>query len=289
MGRQIRATENRMKNMNLKSIYFIILFTICISCKNDNSEQKKQLQTEKKSNNELLTQCLPQIIDNAKLEKEKIVIYSEKENETLILSKNELSKIEKLFPLFKSDFFLNPHEAYSASGEWKDYINQNGKKEHYSFGSEAGQDKFCLIYTYYLKQKNGEQKFKTERQNLIKLYKAINELYGELNYGGTFYGHQNKRLNAFAEYSVYLLKIKGEYYNKKYDFRNQKKIYLKSLIQYVTDEESQNVYNQIDLVENKTKAIERAKELEKKIDILQKLITNYFYLNQVQNFENNYK
>lgn len=68
-----------------------------------------------------------------------------------------------------------------------------------------------------------------------------------------------------------------------------KKIYLKSLIQYVTDEESQNVYNQIDLVENKTKAIERAKELEKKIDILQKLITNYFYLNQVQNFEKNYK
>ena len=36
----------------------------------------------------------------------------EKENETLILSKNELSKIEKLFLLFKSDFFSIAHEAY---------------------------------------------------------------------------------------------------------------------------------------------------------------------------------
>ncbi len=88
---------------------------------------------------------------------------------------------------------------------------------------------------------------------------------------------------------MYLLKNNGEYYNKKYDFRNQKKIYLKSLIQYVSDEESQNVYYQMDLVENKPRALKRVKELEKKIDILQKLITNYFYLNQVQEFENNYK
>ena len=275
--------------MNLKSIYFIAIFTICLSCKKDNSVTEKKLQTEKKSNNELLIQGLPQIIDKPKLEKEKIVIYTEKDNETLILSKNELNKIENLFPLLKSEFISNPSEAYSASGEWKDYINQNGKKEHYSFGSEAGQDKFCLIYAYFLKQKNGEKKFKTERQNLIELYKALNGLYGGLNYGGTFYGHQHKRLNAFAEYSVHLLKINREYYNKKYDFRNQKKLYLKGLIQYVTDEESQNVYNQTDLVENKPKALERAKELEMKIDILQKLITNYFYLNQVQEFENNYK
>jgi hypothetical protein len=269
--------------MNIKPIYFIALFTIFLSCKNDNAK------TEKESNKKTSIQGLPQIIDDPKLENEKIVIFTEKDNETLIISKNELNKIEKLFPILKSEFISNPNEAYSASGEWKDYVNQNGEKEHYSFGSEAGQDKFCLIYAYYLKQKNGEQKFKTERQNLIKLYKAINELYGELNYGGTFYGHQHKRLNAFAEYSIYLLKNNGEYYHKKYDFRNQKKLYLKSIIQYVSDEESQNVYNQIDLVENKPKALERAKELEKKIDILQKLITNYFYLNQVQEFENNYK
>ena len=45
----------------------------------------------------------------------------------------------------------------------------------------------------------------------------------------------------------------------------------------------------MDLVDNKPKVIERTKRLKGKIDILEKLITNYFYLNQVQNFENNYK
>lgn len=275
--------------MNLKSIHFIALFTICISCKKDNSVKEKKLQTEKKNNKELLIQCLPQINDDAKLEKQKIVIYSEKDNEPLILSKNELNKIEKLFPIFKSDFITNPNDAYSASGEWKDYINQDGKKEHYSFGSEAGEDNFCLVYTYYLKQKNGEKKFKTERQNLIELYRAINGLYDGLNYGGTFYSHQHKRLNAFAEYSIYLLTVNGKYFDKKYDFNKQKNLYIKSLIQYVADEESQNVYYQIDLNENKPRALERVKELKGKIDILQKLITNYFYLNQVQDFENNYK
>lgn len=99
--------------MNLKSIYFIVFFTICLSCKKDNSVKEKKLQPEKKSNNELLIQGLPQIIDHPKLEKEKIVIYSEKENETLILSKNELSKIEKLFPLFKSDFFKSKRSIFS--------------------------------------------------------------------------------------------------------------------------------------------------------------------------------
>ena len=145
--------------MNLKSIYIITIFTICLSCKNDNSLKEKELQTVKKNDNEILGQILPQINDDPKLEKEKIVIYSENENETLILSKNELNKIEKLFPLFKSEFISNPTEAYSASGEWKDYINENGKKEHCSFGSEAGQDKFYLVYAYYLKQRNGEKKF----------------------------------------------------------------------------------------------------------------------------------
>lgn len=268
---------------------FAALLTIFLSCKKENFVEEKKAKTEKESNKKLSIQGLPQIIDDPKLENEKIVIFAEKDNDTLIISKNELNKIEKLFPILNSEFISNPNEGYEASGEWKDYVNQNGEKEHYSFGSETGQDKFYLIYTYFLKQKNGERKFNSERQNLIELYKAINGLYACLDYGGTFYGHQHIRLNAFAEYSIYLLKNNREYYDKMYDFRNQKKIYLKSLIQYVTDEESQNVYNQIDLVENKPKALERAKELEKKIDILQKLITNYFYLYQVQEFEKNYK
>lgn len=61
-------------------------------------------------------------------------------------------------------------------------------------------------------------------------------------------------------------------------------MYIKTLRQYVSDEESQNVYYQEDLGNNKKRANERFKELHEKIDILEKLITNYFYLNQVQKF-----
>lgn len=282
--------------------YFMAIFTICLSCKNDNSIKEKELQAKIKQlelrekeliikankADEILIHNLPKINDDPKLEKEKIVIYAEEGTDSLIFTKNELNKIEKLFPLFKSEFISNPNEAYSGSGVWKDCINQDGKKEHFSFGSETGHDNFCLVYAYYLKQKNGEKKYRTERKNLIELYRAINGLYEGLEYGSTFYGHQHKRLNASVEYSIYILAYDKEYFEKKYDFRKQKELYIKSLVQYVADEESQNVYYQMDLVENKPKAIERAKKLKEKIDIIQKLITNYFYLNQVQDFEKIY-
>lgn len=283
-------------------LYLIAIFTICISCKNDNSKKEKELQAKIKQlelrekellikvtkAEKLLIHYLPLIKDNPILEKQKIVIYAE-DFDSLILSKNELNKIEKLFPLFKSEFISNPNEAFSGSGEWKDYINQDNKKEHFSFGSEVGQDNFCLVYTYYLKQKNGEKKYQAERKNLIELYRALNELYQGLEYGGTFYTHQHIRLYAFAEYSIYRLNIDKEYFEKKYDFHKQKGLYIKSLIQYVEDEERQNGYYQEDIISNKPKAIERVKKLKEKIDIIQKLITNYFYLNQVQDFEKNYK
>lgn len=141
------------------------------------------------------------------------------------------------------------------------------------------------MYAYYLKQKNGEAKFIKEREILTQLYKAINSLYWRLNYGGTYFGHQYIRLNASVEYSIYQLKSDKEYYEKKYNFKKQKDLYIKTLRQYILDEESQNVDYQEDLRNNKKRANERFKELHKKIDILEKLITNYFYLNQVQNFE----
>jgi len=54
-------------------------------------------------------------------------------------------------------------------------------------------------------------------------------------------------------------------------------LYIKLLRQYIQDEEAVNVYNSI---KNKT-YFDRKKEFEDKIKILDKLMTNYFYLNQV--------
>lgn len=268
-----------MKN---KGIVLLICFSSLLGCK----EQKKETISEKPVDI-VVNECLPHLKDDPKLEEGKILIYADKGGDSVIISKNEMNKIEALFPVFKADFPSNPNESY-AGNSWKKYINQDAKEDSFTFGSEAGQDYFCLVYTYYLKQKNGEEKFKKERETLIELYRAVNGLYQGLNYGGTYFGHQHKRLNAAVEYSIYQLNKGKEYFEKKYNFQKQKDLYIKSLIQYVADEESQNSYNEDDRIVGNGKNTKRAKELQKRIDILQKLITNYFYLNQVQNFEITY-
>lgn len=268
-----------MKN---KIIILLISCSFLVNCK----ESKKETITVKPKEVSA-KKSLPRLIDDPQLENEKVLIFADKDIDSIMISKNELNKIEALFPVFKDKIPLNPNDSYKGN-EWGDYINQNGKVETITFGSETGHDYFCLVYTYYLKQKNGEEKFKLEREKLIKLYHAVNGLYQALNYGGTYFGHQFERLYADAEYSIYQLTLDKEYYDKKYDFQKQKKLYIQSLTQYVADEESQNIYNQDNSTDGNRKNNERAKRLQEKIDILQKLITNYFYLNEVQKIEMNY-
>lgn len=263
-------------------ILLIIFLSFLVSC-----EKIKEKPVRIKISENKEKDCLPHLYDDPKLEKEKILIYAEEGADSLIVSRNELNKIEKLFPVFKSEFHSNPEESYAGTS-WQYYINQDGEKEDLTFSSEAGEDSFCLLYAYYLKQKNGEKKYKTERETLVELYRAVNGLYEGLNYGGTYYGHQHKRLNASAEYSIYQLTKGKEYFEKKYNFQKQKDLYIKAVMQYVADEESQNSYNEEDRIDGKGKNSKRAKQLQEKINILQKLITNYFYLNQVQNFEITY-
>jgi hypothetical protein len=268
-----------MKN---KIVSFLICFNFLSGC----NEPKKETIV-KNVVKVSVNKNLPHLADNIKLKDEKIQIYKDEDFDSLVFSRDELNKIEILFPILKTEFPSSPEESY-AGNSWRSYINQDGKEETITFGSEAGEDQFCLLYAYYLKQKNGEKKFESERKNLIKLYRTINEFYGDLNYGGTFFGHQYKRLCGYAEYSIYLLSVNRERYDKKYDFKKQKTLFIESLIQYLNDEESKNVYNFEDLVSNKAKANSRRKQFQEQINVLEKLITNYFYLNQIQKFEATY-
>jgi len=268
--------------MNISRISLFTLSILLINCKKDNT-----LETinEKENTIGIQSHQLPIIIDDAKLEKQIVTIY-QNDYEKLTYSKNELNKIVKLFPSLNEQIVREPIETYLFSGIWKEYLNSTNEKETYTFGSEAGQDNFYLVYAYFLKKKNDEIKYHTERKTLIELYKTINEIYGALNYGGTFYGHQNKRLIGEAEYSVYCLIKNKPYFQKQYDFSKQKKYYLEGLKQYILDEESINIENKIDKLEAKN----RMEKFHQKIASIEKLTTNYFYLNQVQNFEiKNYK
>jgi len=277
-----KKPEKQRLYMKNKIIFLLIFFNLLIGCK-ESRKASIPVKTKEVTNN----QCLPHLPDNPDLQDEMVLVFADEEIDSVLFSKNELNKIEILFPVFKAKYPSSPNESY-AGKSWETYINQDEKEETITFGSEVGRDSFCLLYAYFLRQKNGEQKYKLERKKLTQLYHAVNGLHQALDYGGTYFGHQYERLNADVEYSIYQLPLGKEYYEKKYDFQKQKKLYIQTLLQYVADEESQNGYYQEDLRSNKKRANERTKQLQEKIDILQKLITDYFYLNQVQNFEMTY-
>lgn len=263
-----------MKSYTL--FFFFSLISFCYSCRHHLTDTK-ELKVKKSA--------LPEITQHSKSQTKGVIVYVE-DGDTLSYSNDELSVIEQLFPVFNETIARQPSEAYYFSGIWKEYLSPKGDTLKMSFGSEAGQDQFYLLYAYYLKKKNGINKYETERKTLNELYHTINGIYEGLDYGGTYYGHQYKRIAAFVEYSVYLYRINPDYYNKKYDFSKQKDLYLKQIRQYIDDEESQNVYNKI----KDKNYFERKLAFNEKMKMLDSLITSYFYLNQVHSFEiTNYK
>ena len=148
------------------------------------------------------------------------------------------------------------------------------------FQSESEQDEFYIHYADSLKKNNGYNNPEL-REKMIKAFIAVNELHSRLNYGGTFYGHQNKRLLAEVEYSI---SKKQDERNSKNSFLLKKKEYLKNWINYIEKKENENVYNQIDTIGAK----KRAKELEIILDKIQTSISNQFILDEVINFESQY-
>lgn len=226
---------------------------------------------------------LVQFIDNPKLEKEKVIVYKD-DYDTITYSKNELNKIQKLFPYINPKITIPPDNAYLKS-IFVDYIDKNGKKENYTFGSEAGQDGYFILYAYFLKHKNGE-KFEKERQDLIKIYRNINEIYGRIEMGGTYFGHQYKRILGAAEYSVYLFKTHSYKYYKERNRLNEKQNFIMHLRKVIKNKDKQN-----DVYFKDKREIDKRKEIfEKLINTINNLITNEFYLKEAKKFEvENYK
>ncbi len=125
---------------------------------------------------------------------------------------------------FFEDYPDNPDQAY---------FNANDQEE---FGSEVGQDDYYALYAYFLKQRNGVNEFVKQRQRLIDIYSNINSLFAYFEYGGTYFGHQSRRILGYAEYSIYLLPKTKDNISKTYDITIQKGLYIKSLRQPIKDE-----------------------------------------------------
>lgn len=119
------------------------------------------------------------------------------------------------------------------------------------------------------------------RKKLTIAFQLTNRIHSSLNYGGTFFSHQESRLLAEVEYSVYR---KDLFVGDDKNFKKNKKKYLSTWISRIEKIENENVYNEINNSETKN----RAQDFENKLDSLHRNITNQFVLDEVKRFDSEY-
>ena len=231
----------------------------------------------KQANNTTIKDTIEQVATILKTSNSKyyttkdILIITTEIGDTLQYYKNDFNKIVDKHSEFFEDYPDNPDQTY---------FNSNDQEE---FGSEVGQDDYYVLYAYFLKQRNGVKEFVKQRQKLIDIYSNINSLFAYFEYGGTYFGHQSRRILGYAEYSIYLLPKTKDNISKTYDITKQKELYIKSLRQLIIDE-SKIDFNTL----GQEKKIERTKILNSIVDELEKLITDNFFLRRAQEFHYGY-
>lgn len=194
----------------------------------------------------------------------KILIDSET---NLVYTHNELQGILNRNQSFTDEYPPNPDDAYAK-------MQCHATQEDAGFNSEAGQDEYYLVYSYVLKRR--DTTYNPRRERLLKLYRAVNEIYGDLQHGGTYFGHQYNRIPAYVEYD--LIRIKAgdsslNYTNTKLAYLNMLKAEIKTKLSADVDMDP-----------------ETAKVLPKKADELGLLMKDYTDLRLVRKFQySNYK
>jgi hypothetical protein len=246
----------------MKNLQYIFILTI-LGCNNQanqtdktiNADTAQQISATKQTDNSIY------------YTKQDTLLIATEIGDTLKYGKAEFNDVVDNHPEFFTDFPREPDFEYYCNGD------------NAEFGSEVGQDTYYALYAYFLKQKNGIDKYAQQRRKLIDIYSNINSLFGRFQYGGTYFGHQGMRILGYAEYSIYLLPKKKEDIEKTYDITKQKELYVKALRQLIEDE------SKIDFNTLGNDKIERNNELNKIVDELDKLITDAFYLRRAQEFQ----
>ncbi len=211
------------------------------------------------------------------------IIISSNHFDTLKYSKEEFNQIIDNFPSLYLSIPVSPDISYAQSGYFKDVIESDSNKKYLSFGSELGRDTYYILYSYFLRQQHKDSHLDTVRETLINIYQTLNEVFGYLYHGGTYFGHQYNRINGYAEYGVYEYKSFSDIHNRLEDISKLKQLYLASL--------KEIIHNEIEVDnENPTEKgkFERKYELLKYVTILDTLITNNFYLKKAQQFQYSY-
>lgn len=269
---------------SMKTIFYITTTILLFGC--NRKEPNKELipiTDNKSSLTDTAIELSKSKSERAKYCKDKDSVYiSSTSRDTLRFSKDEFNDIVDNFPELTSKNPLPPDSAYNAK-IWIDVVDSAGKKHHITFGSEAGRDEYYILYAYFLKQKNGITKHAVRRKKLLSIYRTLNSIFGNLNYGGTYFGHQYARIEGYAEFSVYWYKHNKDFFDRPYDISKQKVYYIDGLKQLIVDE----VVKDQNTTGLKQK-LEQQEKLFKEVDDLNNLITDNFYLSMAKSFQSEY-
>lgn len=178
------------------------------------------------------------------------VIIPIETGDTDTYSKAEFNHIVDTHPEFFSNEVRHPDLAYYGAD-----------KE--GFNSEAGQDGYYVLYAWFLKQRNSINKYAERRKKLISIYENINELFEQVQHGGTYFGHQSWRIIGYAEYAVSIYKHNERNISETYDISEEKELYIKSLRLLAAHN----------------------KERNKIVNNISQAITDIFYLQRAQEFQ----
>lgn len=250
--------------------YFLLLIIFVFSCKNNQNFDGFDLKSDIKKKDSLLK-------NNESLKyyiRTDSILFITGRGDSIYYHKEFLNKVVDTHPELYNDNVSEPDINYLCGN------NQD------EFSSEVGRDDYYMLYAYFLQQKNGISKYKERRKNTINIYTNINQLFGYINYGGTYFGHQYQRILGYAEYSVYSFDFLKENL-KNYDITKQKDLYIKSLKEIIKDEVETDV--ELKLNGNyELRKKERYRELMPIIDSIETLITDFYYLRSAQEFHFRY-
>ncbi|MCB0743855.1 MAG: hypothetical protein KDC67_08125 [Ignavibacteriae bacterium] len=237
-------------------LFLIFLTFICLSCK----KQTKQVEP--------VHEELPVKIDNSShyTTLDSITIDNELGfNRTF--SKEEFNKIIDDYPeLFDKDI-LEPYRAYCDFGYKKGLTSLSEEDEYY------------IIYAYFLKQRKGHENYDEVRSKILDIYLTLNSFFGYLQYGGTYYTHNQAKILADAEYLIDLFPPDSQHVEYLKDISKQKSLYIMSLRQIIKDEVLFENY-----ATEKDKR-EKILELNKIVDHLDELITDSYYMHVAQIYQ----
>jgi hypothetical protein len=181
----------------------------------------------------------------------------------------EFNNIIHRHPEFFEDFPQSPEVQYAAHG-----TDPEGE-----FSSEVGNDVYCMFYTFYLRKLHTQQQYPDIRKKLNNIFANINKVLETVNRGGTYYGHMESRVPAFAEFWLKNYIDDNEANNRKgYDFAFQKSLFIQLFRQEMTDETNASTF--IPAAERK----KQIADLNQIISAIEQDLSSRFYLQAAERF-----